>query len=51
MREDFSENGDAWNGFTHEQACSRAYHWGEDVKVYCFYLDSRPTQSIMKYLY
>ena len=30
MREDYSENGDAWNYFTHDQARSRAYHWGED---------------------
>ena len=30
MREDYSENGDAWDYFTHDQARSRAYHWGED---------------------
>ncbi|HEY5036200.1 MAG TPA: hypothetical protein VII74_03605, partial [Chthoniobacterales bacterium] len=30
VREDYSANGDAWNYFTHEQACSRAYRWGED---------------------
>ena len=30
MREDYSENGDAWNYFTHDQARSRAYRWGED---------------------
>src|SRR6188768_3983782 len=30
VREDFSENGDAWNYFSHDQARSRAYHWGED---------------------
>ncbi len=30
VREDYSENGDAWNFFTHEQARSRAYRWGED---------------------
>ncbi len=30
VREDYSENGDAWNYFTHEQARSRAYRWGED---------------------
>jgi len=29
VREDYSENGDAWNYFTHDQARSRAYHWGE----------------------
>ena len=30
VREDYSESGDAWNFFTHEQARSRAYRWGED---------------------
>jgi hypothetical protein len=30
VREDYSDGGDAWNYFTHEQARSRAYHWGED---------------------
>ena len=30
VREDYSENGDAWNYFPHDQACSRTYRWGED---------------------
>ena len=30
VREDYSEDGDAWNYFTHDQARSRAYRWGED---------------------
>ena len=30
VREDYSANGDAWNFFTHDQARSRAYRWGED---------------------
>ena len=30
VREDYSENGDAWNYFTHDHARSRAYRWGED---------------------
>ncbi len=30
VREDYSDNGDAWNYFTHDQARSRAYKWGED---------------------
>jgi hypothetical protein len=30
VREDYSANGDAWNYFSHDQARSRAYHWGED---------------------
>ena len=30
VREDYSDNGDAWNYFSHDQARSRAYRWGED---------------------
>ncbi|HET8980675.1 MAG TPA: hypothetical protein VFN87_21160 [Solirubrobacteraceae bacterium] len=30
VREDYSDNGDAWNYFTHDQSRSRAYRWGED---------------------
>jgi hypothetical protein len=30
VREDYSDDGDAWNYFTHDQARSRAYRWGED---------------------
>ncbi len=30
VREDYSDNGDAWNYFSHDQARSRAYKWGED---------------------
>jgi Mannosylglycerate hydrolase MGH1-like glycoside hydrolase domain len=30
VREDYSDNGDAWNYFPHDQARSRAYRWGED---------------------
>ena len=30
VREDYSENGDAWGYFSHDQARSRAYRWGED---------------------
>ncbi|MBI3407232.1 MAG: glucosidase [Planctomycetes bacterium] len=30
VREDYSESGDAWNYFTHDQARARAYRWGED---------------------
>jgi hypothetical protein len=30
VREDYSENGDAWNFFTHDHARARAYRWGED---------------------
>ena len=30
VREDYSEDGNAWDYFTHDQARSRAYKWGED---------------------
>jgi len=30
VREDFSEDGNAWDSFTHDHARSRAYRWGED---------------------
>jgi hypothetical protein len=30
VREDYSADGDCWNYFSHDQARSRAYRWGED---------------------
>ena len=30
VREDYSENGDAWSSFPHDHARSRAYRWNED---------------------
>jgi hypothetical protein len=30
VREDYSEYGNAWDYFSHDQARSRAYRWGED---------------------
>jgi hypothetical protein len=30
VREDYSDNGDAWSYFSHDQSRSRAYKWGED---------------------
>lgn len=30
VREDYSEDGEAWRYFTHQQAISRAYRWNED---------------------
>ncbi len=30
VREDYSEGGDAWSYFSHDQSRSRAYRWGED---------------------
>jgi hypothetical protein len=30
VREDYSNDGNAWAYFSHDQSRSRAYHWGED---------------------
>ena len=30
VREHYSDHGNVWNYFTHDQARSRAYKWGED---------------------
>src|SRR6201993_4464079 len=30
VREDYSQDGNAWDYFTHDHARSRAYRWGED---------------------
>lgn len=30
VREDYSDDGDAWRYFSHDEARSRAYRWGED---------------------
>jgi hypothetical protein len=30
VREDYSQDGNAWDYFSHDQSRSRAYHWGED---------------------
>lgn len=30
VREDYSDTGDAWNHFPHDQSRSRTYRWGED---------------------
>src|SRR6185295_11688651 len=30
VREDYSHDGNAWDYFSHDQARSRAYRWGED---------------------
>ncbi len=30
VREDYSQNGDAWNYITHDMARSKAYRWGEE---------------------
>jgi hypothetical protein len=36
VREDYSDNGDAWNYLPHDVARSRAYRWGEDgIAGYC----------------
>jgi hypothetical protein len=30
VREDYSDDGNAWDSFSHDQSRSRAYRWGED---------------------
>jgi hypothetical protein len=36
VREDYSQTGDAWAYFSHDQARSRVYHWGEEgIAGYC----------------
>jgi len=36
VREDYSNDGNAWSYFSHDQARSRTYHWGEDgIAGYC----------------
>lgn len=36
VREDYSEDGNAWAYFSHDQSRSRAYRWGEDgLAGYC----------------
>ena len=36
VREDYSQDGNAWNYFSHDQSRSRAYRWGEDgMAGYC----------------
>ena len=36
VREDYSKDGNAWDYFSHDQARSRAYRWGEDgMAGYC----------------
>src|SRR5215472_17432348 len=36
VREDYSKDGNAWDYFSHDQARSRAYRWGEDgIAGYC----------------
>src|SRR3954467_3819878 len=30
VREDYSQDGNAWDYFSHDQSRSRAYRWGED---------------------
>ena len=62
-REDCGRRDNTWSYFSHKQACSRAYRWGEDGlagvsndrQQLClalgFYLDATPTSSYLKMLY
>jgi hypothetical protein len=41
VREDYSDNGDAWTYFPHDHARSRAYIWGEDgIAGLCDYMQN-----------
>ena len=41
VREDYSDNGDAWSYFPHDDARSRAYMWGEDgIAGICDYMQN-----------
>ena len=41
VREDYSDNGDAWAYFPHDHARSRAYMWGEDgIAGICDYMQN-----------
>ena len=54
VREDYSDDGNAWDYFTHDQARSRAYRWGEDglagisddKQLICFALARSGTAAI-----
>ena len=62
-REDCGRRDNTWSYFSHKQARSRAYRWGEDGlagisndrQQLClalgFYLDATPTSSYLKMLY
>ena len=55
VREDYSANGSAWDYFSHDQARSRAYRWGEDGiagisdrhQILCFALALWNGQDVM----
>src|SRR6266436_4589721 len=54
VREDYSPNGAAWDFFTHDQARSHAYRWGEDGllgisddHVFFFLMIRRPPRSTL----
>lgn len=41
VREDYSQDGDAWNYVTHDMARSKAYRWGEDgIAGFCDYFQT-----------
>ncbi|MBM9604347.1 hypothetical protein [Desulfopila inferna] len=49
VREDYSENGDAWEYFSHDQARSRAYRWGEDVfDIFVEYAKAAPEDILVR---
>jgi hypothetical protein len=34
VREDYSSNGDAWGYFSHDDARSRVFRWGDDGRAF-----------------
>ena len=45
VREDYSDKGDAWNYFSHDQVRSQAYRWGEVTGALSICLASRNHRS------
>jgi hypothetical protein len=46
VREDYSDNGDAWNFFTHDHARSRAYRWARTAWAGCPTTGSTSTEGV-----
>jgi hypothetical protein len=51
VREDYSDNGDAWSFFPHDHARSRAYRGNEDGMAGRWYLDGLPSHAWLRWRY
>jgi hypothetical protein len=49
VREDYSDNGDAWSFFPHDHARSRAYRWNEDGMAGRWYLDGLTSHAWLRW--